>query len=359
MALEVCIKKKLGNFQMDIEFVSETSDGCLGILGASGCGKSMTLKCIAGIERPDEGRIVLDGRVLFDSKKKIDLPPQKRHVGYLFQNYALFPTMTVAQNIGVGILQKDKREKERLISHYIERFKLFGLERHLPGQLSGGQQQRVALARMLASRPEMIMLDEPFSALDTHLRDAMQREMAQLIREFDGHILMVSHSRDELYRLSSRTAVMINGRIAHMDGTKEVFAHPMYVEAARLTGCKNISGVQRVDERHVYAKDWGITFETEVPVAEDVTHIGIRAHHFLPCDKEAMVPNKWPYERTDIVEAPFEVQYFVRCREAKDAQALWWKVNKQGVNDIADQPEKGYLYVPSGDIMLLKSFADS
>lgn len=359
MALEVSIRKKLGNFVLDIDFTTASEDGCMGILGASGCGKSMTLKCIAGIEKPDEGRIIMDGKVLFDSKKKINLPPQKRHMGYLFQNYALFPTMTVAQNIEAGIVEKDKGARKKIVVDYIERFRLNGLEKHLPGQLSGGQQQRVALARMLAAKPEMIMLDEPFSALDTHLKDAMQREMADIIRDFKGHILIVSHSRDELYRLSDNLAVMVNGKVIHQAQTKEVFAHPQYVQAASLTGCKNISPVKKVDEWHVYAEKWGITFETAEVVGNEITHIGIRAHHFLACDAKDDYPNKWPYVRTEIVEAPFEVQYFVRLRNAPESEALWWKVNKQGVNDAASQPESGFLYVLPKDIMLLKTCISS
>ena len=355
MALEVRIKKKLGDFVLDINFTSESGEGCMGILGASGCGKSMTLKCIAGIEKPDEGRIVVDGRVLFDSEKKINLPPQKRHVGYLFQNYALFPTMNVIQNIEVGIAEKDKATRQKIIADYIERFRLNGLEKHLPGQLSGGQQQRVALARMLASKPEMIMLDEPFSALDTHLKDAMQREMADIIRDFKGYILIVSHSRDELYRLSSQLSVMLDGKVIHRAATKDVFAHPEYVQAASLTGCKNISSVTKVDEWHVYSEKWGITFETAEPVGDEITHIGIRAHQFTACTAEDNYPNQWPYVLTDIVEAPFEVQYFVRCGDVKGSESLWWKVNKQGVNDAANQPEKGFLYVLPKDIMLLKT----
>ena len=137
MAIEVRIKKKLGNFQLDIDF--KTEENRIGILGASGCGKSMTLKCIAGIETPDEGRIIVDGTLLYDSAKKISLKPQKRHIGYLFQNYALFPTMTVEENIAAG-LQGRKEEKRRRVVEMMEKFQLLGLGKQLPGELSGGQQ---------------------------------------------------------------------------------------------------------------------------------------------------------------------------------------------------------------------------
>ena len=167
MALEVDIEKKLGDFRLRAAFTCDK--GITGILGASGSGKSMTLKCIAGIERPDRGRIVLDGRVLFDSRQKINLKPQKRRVGYMFQNYALFPTMTVTQNIAAGQGISADRVREM-----IERFHLKGLEGHYPSELSGGQQQRVALARIMAYRPDLILLDEPFSALDDNLKERLR-----------------------------------------------------------------------------------------------------------------------------------------------------------------------------------------
>ena len=160
MSLYVDIRKKLGGFTLETQF--EAADGVTGILGASGCGKSMTLRCIAGIVKPDEGYIELDGKVLFDSREKINLRPQERHVGLLFQNYALFPNMTVEKNILCGVRSKDKREKAAALADALRRFRLEGLEKRYPAQLSGGQQQRVALARILCSQPEAILLDEPF-----------------------------------------------------------------------------------------------------------------------------------------------------------------------------------------------------
>src|SRR5665647_158256 len=144
MSLLVNIKKKFKGFTLDVHF--ETGEGYLGILGASGSGKSMTLKCIAGIETPDEGRIILNGRVLYDSENKINLKPQSRNIGYLFQNYALFPNMTVEDNIGAGI-KLPRNEKKQKINELIKTIHLQGLEHKYPSMLSGGQQQRVALAR--------------------------------------------------------------------------------------------------------------------------------------------------------------------------------------------------------------------
>lgn len=180
MSLFVEIEKQLGNFHLDVRFQAETET--LALLGASGCGKSMTLKCIAGIMTPDRGRIVLNGRVLFDSEARIDLPPQQRRVGYLFQNYALFPTMTVEKNILCGIRSGSKAEKAAALSATLHRFRLEGLEKRYPAQLSGGQQQRVALARILCSQPEVILLDEPFSALDSYLKWDLELKLSDFWR---------------------------------------------------------------------------------------------------------------------------------------------------------------------------------
>ena len=153
----------------------------------------MTLKCIAGIEKPDRGTITLDGRVLFDSEKHINLTPQQRRVGYPFQQYALFPNMTAAQNILCGIRTGSHTEKKETLAALLRTFRLEGLEKKLPAQLSGGQQQRVALARILASEPQAILLDEPFSALDSYLKWELELELGELLGAFDGPILWVSH----------------------------------------------------------------------------------------------------------------------------------------------------------------------
>lgn len=191
MSLYVDIEKRLGAFRLQSKF--EVADETLALLGASGCGKSVTLKCIAGIMTPDRGRIVLNGRVLFDSEKRTDLTPQQRRVGYLFQQYALFPNMTVEQNILCGIRAGSRSEKRALAAEKLRMFRLEGLEKKYPAQLSGGQQQRVALARILASEPQAILLDEPFSALDSYLKWELELELGELLGAFDGPILWVSH----------------------------------------------------------------------------------------------------------------------------------------------------------------------
>lgn len=216
MSLYVDIEKHFPEFHLKTSF--EAGNEILSILGASGCGKSLTLKCIAGIETPDRGRIVLDGRVLFDSQKRINLPVRDRKVGYLFHTYALFPHMTVRENIACGLTSRDRS----IADSWIEKFYLSDLEDHYPSQLSGGQQQRTALARMLASRPSLIMLDEPFSALDDYLKWQLEQELMHIIRDFPGTALFVSHNRAEVYRMSDRIAVMGNGRRRSSQGQRHL-----------------------------------------------------------------------------------------------------------------------------------------
>lgn len=286
MALSVDIEKKLGSFSLRVVF--EASEGVTALLGASGAGKSMTLKCIAGIERPDRGRIVLGDRVLFDSDNHICLTPQQRHVGYLFQQYALFPNMTVEKNIRCGL--RDRRDADRRVAEMIERMQLTGLQKHLPGQLSGGQQQRTALARILINEPDVLLLDEPFSALDVHLRFQMEREVRQVIRDFSGPVLLVSHDRDEVYRLSDHIAVMEHGQIEAMGGRHEVFARPRTVSGARLTGCKNISAMRILSKDRIVAEDWNISLSVTVPdSAGGCSSVGVRMHDVIPfCDENTV-----------------------------------------------------------------------
>lgn len=211
MALFVDIEKNFGNFRLNVKL--DIGNEVLGLVGNSGCGKSLTLKCIAGIEKPDRGTIVLDGVTLFDSEKHINLSPQKRHTGLLFQSYALFPNMTVRQNIRAGTLRDKQTEDERnrKIKEILDSFGLSQVADQYPRQLSGGQQQRTALARIMVSDPQILMLDEPFSALDSELKFHMEREVSAVIRNFGKTAILVSHDKGEAYRLCNRIAMVHNG----------------------------------------------------------------------------------------------------------------------------------------------------
>ena len=213
MSLSVDIEKKLGAFHLRSQF--EAPDETMALLGASGCGKSMTLKCIAGIVTPDRGRIVLGGRVLFDSEKKINLPPQQRRVGYLFQQYALFPNMSVEQNILCGIRSGDKAEKRRVLVEKIRMFRLEGLEKKHPAQLSSGQQQRVALARTLTQDPKIILADEPVAALDPVTAKQVMQDFVHINKDMGITILLNIHHVELALEYADRIIGIRVGRIVY------------------------------------------------------------------------------------------------------------------------------------------------
>lgn len=261
---------------LDVEF--HINKEILGLLGASGCGKSMTLKCIAGVETPDEGEIILNNRVLFHSKKKINLLPQARKVGLLFQSYALFPNMTLWENILIGVPKNSPNRKE-IVSKKIKDFSLIGLEDNYPHQLSGGQQQRVALARMLVNEPEIILLDEPFSALDEHLKWQMEEELISVLNKHKGSTLYVSHNKDEVYRICHKVAILNDGKIKEIDEKEELFLNPKTLNAAQLTGYKNISKVKKIGANRIYAIDWNLELELDKVIGDDISYVGIHTHH--------------------------------------------------------------------------------
>lgn len=324
MSLSVHIKKNFGSFQLNVDL--EHPEGITGILGASGCGKSLTLKAIAGIVTPDEGQIMLNDRVLFDSEKKMNLKPQERRVGYLFQNYALFPNMTVEKNILCGLCRvKDKQVKWQKMRQAAELMQIGDHLNMYPHQLSGGQQQRVALARILVSEPELLLLDEPFSALDSYLRDQLQTQVKKILKDFGKDTLMVSHSRDEIYHLCSYTALMGQGKVLRMGRTKEIFASPGSPTGAMLTGCKNIAKAKKAGEYEVEVPDWGIRLKTAEPVQDRLCAVGLRAHYFNTKARENIYPVVYSAE----MEEPFETTILFRYAGQKEGTSdIWWRIPK-------------------------------
>ena len=347
MSLEVTIVKRFEGFTLHADFAAGNTAAA--ILGASGCGKSMTLRCIAGVVKPDSGRIVLDGRALFDSEKGIDLPPQQRNVGLLFQNYALFPNMTVEQNILCALKkEKDPVARKAACGSALRAMRLEELAHRLPSELSGGQQQRAALARILAGRPRILMLDEPFSALDSYLREEVEGEVGSLLSNFDGTALLVTHDRDEAYRLCREMIVMDSGEVLRAGTTKDVFADPRRLTAARLTGCKNILPCVRVDEHRVRLTGWERELTVALPVPEGCCAVGIRAHDFAP--EAADGENRMPVQVGASSENPFD--WNVICTAADDADKLWWKVSKTTLSSPPPQAP-AYLRVAPENIMPL------
>lgn len=365
MSIKVQIQRKLDSFLLDISFQSECRR--IGILGASGCGKSMTLKSIAGIETPDQGHIEAEGRTLFDRADRINLKPQKRNVGYLFQNYALFPTMTVEKNIAAG-LKGSRQENEVRVREMVKKFQLQGLEKRLPGQLSGGQQQRVALARIMAYEPDVILLDEPFSALDMYLKDRLQQELMDMLADYRGTVIMVSHNRDELYRFSEELLIIDQGHITAAGETKELFRNPVSREAARLTGCKNFSRARRVDAHTVEAEDWGITLHAKGEIPEDVQWLGYRAHDFVPVWGERG-ENMLRFDLESSALLPFEKNYYLRPENSagyiesgaaadtdyhQEAQNICWFVQREKIEELDAKGFPNYLLFKEDRILFLK-----
>lgn len=349
MSILLDIHKKIGEFSLDIEFQSQSRR--IGILGASGCGKSMTLKCIAGIETPDQGLIRMDEHILYDFQQKINPKPQKRNVGYLFQNYALFPTMTVRENIGTGLKLKKNQKKAR-VDEMIEKFQLQGLEDRLPMELSGGQQQRVALARIMAYEPDVILLDEPFSALDLYLKDRLQHELLQMLEDYDGTVIMVSHSRDEIYRFSEDLLIMDQGKNVCFGPTKDIFKAPQKKEAARLTGCKNIVACQLLDRHRLFIEDWDIILEVSQKIDQSVRWIGVRAHDFIPIWGEK-TKNCLPVIEARVDELPFEKKCFFKSKKCMTEEICWF-AQREMWDDLEKKGMPDYLQIEEDSILLLE-----
>jgi molybdate ABC transporter permease protein len=287
--LFVDIQKQLPNFCLQVAF--QTDQLPLGVLGASGAGKSMLLRCIAGMETPDRGRIILHGRVLFDSEAGINLPSRDRAIGMIFQNYALFPHLTVSQNVAFGMPQQQRfdrhfkpglsRQNQQQVEAQLRAIDLATMGDRYPHQLSGGQQQRVALARALVSQPAVLLLDEPFSALDTHLRSQMERSLISLLSSYAGATLFVTHNMEEAYRICQNLLVLEQGKIIALGQKQDIFERPQTVSVARLTGCKNFSCAVATGEDKITAIDWGCNLQTAESVPDRLSHVGIRAHQVM------------------------------------------------------------------------------
>jgi molybdate transport system permease protein len=311
--LEVQVAKSLPDFTLDVSFSS--GDGPLGVLGSSGAGKSMLLRCIAGLDRPDRGRIVLNGRTLLDTQKRIQVAARERRVGVLFQHYALFPHRTLGENIAFGLRHLRHEEQSRRVAALLERTHIAGLENRYPREVSGGEQQRAALARALAIDPEALLLDEPLSALDTHLRSQMEAQLQETFAAYSRPALLVTHNIEEAYRLGKRLLVLSRGRVAAFGAKDEIFRSPPSMEIARLTGCKNFSRVRPLSENTVEALDWNCTLHVSRAAQRPPAHVGIRAHHIEFVDSYSPAgraeENIFPCWLVRSSETPFRVTLYL------------------------------------------------
>ncbi|OLP16341.1 molybdenum ABC transporter permease subunit [Leptolyngbya sp. 'hensonii'] len=310
IGLHVEVAKAFASFRLQASF--NTAGATLGLLGSSGSGKSVILKCIAGIETPSEGRIVLNGRVLFDSKQKINLPSRDRRIGFLVQNYALFPHMTVAQNIAFGLPRGlSKQGIRQRVEAQLVTVQLPGLGDRYPHQLSGGQQQRVALARALASHPEALLLDEPFSALDTHLRSQIEQELVTQLETYAGTTLFVTHNLEEAYRVCQDLLVLEQGRPIAAGSKQDIFEHPGTYGVAQLTGCKNFSQAIPVAVNQIEAVDWGVRLQLLEPLTSPPDFVGIRAHQLMFVE-DTQQENTFPCWLVKTSETPHRMTLFLK-----------------------------------------------
>lgn len=349
MELTVDIKKELHDYTLELKLNHQ--GGCLGILGPSGCGKSMGLKSIAGLVTPDSGLIRLGEKTLYSSAERINQKPQLRKTGYLFQSYALFPNMTVAENVGSGISSRN-RARNQIVASYIEQFRLSGLENYYPGKLSGGQQQRAALARILASSPNLLLLDEPFSAMDAGLRETLRLELLHVLENYHGLSILVTHDKDEVYQLCDRLIVMEQGQVLCCGSTKNIFDNPGKYQAALLTGCRNISPIRRLGENQLLALHWNLTLTTEEKITEQTKAVAIRPHCLVPVSEEEaealkgqpganLIPVNTPF----LSNLPFEWEF---CLENN----ICWTVKKTFRSSLRP-PVPLWLRVLPKDLLLL------
>lgn len=372
MSLSVSIKKSFPAFTLDV--VIEAGNETIGWLGESGCGKSLTMRCIAGIETPDEGKIVVNGKTFFEreagKRPTVNLSPQERKTALLFQNYMLFPNLTVAENVAAGIDRKLPREERNAqVNAELKRFGLDGFGKRYPSQLSGGQQQRVALARMLAAKPDILMLDEPFSALDAHLKGVLEQNLAGLFETFHGTILYVSHDIDEALRFCDRIAVIEKGHVMEVSTGSNLVNNPQSAASIRLSGCKNTTLAHRVDAHRIFLPAWGIEVETDKPAPENLTYMGVRAFFLERAEEPGQNTYRVRVVRTS--DSRFDrsvlLEFLDRAPEADSVanqtdnemkyleQHLFWRVDKLKVPEekLPVKDEVLLIRIPSDKVYLV------
>jgi len=352
--LIVELQKTFSSFTLEANFTANKKP--LGILGSSGSGKSMTLRCIAGLETPTQGRIVLNGRVLFDSKQGINIPTRQRRIGFVFQNYALFPHMRIAHNIAFGMPVLSKTERKQRVNQYIELMQLQGLERRYPHELSGGQQQRVALARALAIAPEALLLDEPLSALDQYLRNQIEKLLIEVFSTYQGVTLFVTHNLEEAYRVCDNLLVLSQGKVIASGRKEDIFERPPTFTVAQLTECKNFSRAQRVDNQRIEALDWGCTLQVVETIPNPLTYVGIRAHHLIFLDNQER-ENTFPCWLVTMSETQHQVTLYLKLHSpATNTQEyhLQAEVFKDKWENLKNQPLPWHIHLDSLRLILME-----
>lgn len=309
LGLQVDVERRQENFNLKLSV--RTSEGAVGLLGPSGAGKSMTLRIIAGLTTPDRGRIVLNDRVLFDSKTKQNLPAAQRHLGVVFQDYALFPHLTVAENVGFGIRQLSREEHTSRVRQELASMQIADLAERYPHEISGGQRQRVAIARCMATNPDALLLDEPFAALDPHLRRQTEEQLRRALADFRGPVVFVTHDMEEAFRFCTDLVVLDRGTVIASGPKHRLFEDPGTVAAARLTGCKNIVQAVAMGSDRISVPAWNCELTTARAVDAALTHVGYRSHQILFVE-DGTGENVFPCWLVSTSEAPHEMTLYLR-----------------------------------------------
>lgn len=342
MAMLIEIKKKMPGFSLDVSY--EGLAVKTGILGAPGAGKSLLLKCIAGLERPDEGRIQIDGHTVYDSGRKVNMKVQKRRIGYLTSEYALFPGMSVENNILCGYRGR-KSQGEGIVSEYIRKFGLTGLEDQMPERLTDMAKQRTAMARALIGEPLQIVFDEPFLGKEGYQKEDLQADFYRYLKDYEGGCVLASQNPEDIYEFCDHVVVLGKGSVIASGAVKDIYKNPVSMEVARLTGCRNFSRIEILDEYHVLALDWGIALRTEKRVTEDQRYVGIRK------DQLKMVSG--PGQNCIQVQILAKrygmhmMKYEGKNAQTENMDSLIWEAKEESES-------MAYLYFPPENLMLLK-----
>jgi molybdate transport system permease protein len=353
-ALDVDLERTLENFTLRI--VLDASNGAVGLLGPSGSGKSMTLRMIAGVSRPDRGRIALNGRVLFDSATGCDIPAARRRIGVVFQDYALFPHLTVAENVGFGLAKMPRDEGRARILKQLESMGISELGHRYPREISGGQRQRVAIARCMVMEPDALLLDEPFAALDPHLRRRTEERLRATLAGFSGPVVFVTHDMEEAFRFCSELQVLDSGRVIASGPKHQLFERPRTVAAARLTGCKNVVSARRAGNDCVEIDAWQCRLQTASRIPEALTHVGFRSHQIV-FQKSGGTENTFSCWLVTTSEAPHEMTLYLRLHsEPLPGQAphLQADVSKDVWRDLSNQPQPWRITLDPTRLLLLE-----
>ena len=347
--------KTLEAFSLEVKFGA--GKGAVGLLGASGAGKSMTLRMIAGIVTPDRGRIVLNERVLYDGAAGLNLPAARRKIGVVFQDYALFPRMTVAENVGFGLSALPEQERRKRVQSQLEQMHIAELAGRYPAEISGGQRQRVAIARCMAIDPDALLFDEPFAALDPHLRRQMEEQLRETLSDYNRPVIFVTHDMEEAFRFCSDLLVLDDGQVIASGPKHQLFERPQTVVAAQLTGCKNIVAARRVNANRIAVEAWECELQTAVPVSNVLTHMGLRSHQ-ITFQPTADGVNTFPCWLVATSEAPHEMTLYLRLHGAAqvgDPAHLQADLPKELWRTLQQRPQPWQVRFDPARLLLLES----